>query len=130
MRLLVNTFALLFTLTLLSACNSNKAKPLPNWINDPGDGAVGSSSTHIRGRHYQEELAISRARERLAARYGVEVASIQTIRERVVNDKSYVTSDKEILQQVNKTTVKAHVREIFYDTAHDEIWAWVYPIAN
>ena len=103
---------------------------MPAWIDEPGNGAVGSCTTHIRGGHYQEELAISRARERLAARYGVDIASIHTIKEKVVNDRSYVTSKKEILQQVNKTTVKAHVRGIWHDKARDEIWAWVYPVSN
>ena len=69
---------------LLTACNSSETLPdEPDWINNPGDGAVGSAVTHIKGRFYQEDLAISRARERLAARYGVEISSVQTIKEQV-----------------------------------------------
>ena len=114
---------------LLVACNSTPvARPQPEWINDPQDGAVGSAVTHVQGRHAQEELAISRARERLAARYGVELGSVQTIRERVVNDRAYVTSDKLIEQAISKRVVKAHVRAIWYDDAHDVVWAWVYPV--
>jgi len=114
---------------LLVACNSTPAaRSQPDWINDPQDGAVGSAVTHIQGRHAQEELAISRARERLAARYGVELSSVQTIRERVVNDRAYVTSDKLIEQAISKRKVKAHVRAIWYDEAHDVVWAWVYPV--
>ena len=115
---------------LLNECGESNIKPMPAWIDEPEKGAVGSCTTHIRGRHYQEELAISRARERLAARYGVEVTSVQTINEKVVNNRSYITSDKEILQHVNKTTVRAHVREIWHDKKRDEVWAWVYPISN
>ena len=89
---------------------------------------MGFSSTHIRGRYYQEELAILRARERLAARYGVEVSSVQTTRERVLNEKAYITSDRQINQSIKKQTVKAHIREIWHDTSRDEIWVWVYPI--
>ena len=123
---------LVFTLTaiLLMGCNQEKTQQKPEWVTDPGDGAVGSCKTHVKGRHYQEELAIGRARERLAARYGVEVSSIQTIKEKIVNEKAYVRSDKEILQTVNKTTVKAHVRETWLDREYDEIWVWVYPVAN
>lgn len=129
MRFLLSFFGIISLLLTLSGCNSS-AKPAPGWIQDPGDGAVGSATTHVRGRHYQEELAIGRARERLAARYGVEVSSIQTIKERIVNDNAYVTSDKEIYQQIKNAVVKAHVRETWHDKGHDEIWVWVYPISN
>lgn len=111
------------------ACQPEPVKPvMPDWIASPGQGAVGSSVTHVKGRYYQEELAIARARERLAARYGVEISSVQTINERVANDKAYVTSVKQIEQAVKSKTVKAQVRETWYDSAHDEIWVWVYPI--
>jgi len=111
----------------LLAC-AGKTRSRPSWIDNPGNGAVGSSTTHVKGRYYQEELAIARARERLAARYGVEVSSIQTIKETVANDKSYVHSQKEILQQVKNATVKARVRARWRDLERDEIYVWVYPI--
>ena len=97
------------TFFFVISCNQKQVKDKPEWLTDPGDGAVGSCKTHVKGRHYQEELAIARARERLAARYGVEVSSVQTIKEKIINDKAYVRSDKEVLQTVNKTVVKAHV---------------------
>jgi len=122
--------AFIFAAILLIGCNQQKTQQKPEWITDPGDGAVGSCKTHVKGRHYQEELAIGRARERLAARYGVEVSSIQTIKEKIVNEKAYVRSDKEILQTVNKTTVRAHVRETWIDKEYDEVWVWVYPVSN
>lgn len=119
----------LVLLLIIAACQSEPVQPeKPDWIQQPGQGAVGSSSTHVKGRHYQEDLAISRARERLAARYGVEISSVQTIREKVVNDNAYVTSDKQIDQSITKQTVRAHVRETWYDSARDEIWVWVYPV--
>ena len=91
---------------------------------------MGSCSTHAKGRYYQEELAISRARERLAARYGVQISSVQTISERVNNDRAYVTSDKQVLQQIKNQTVKAQVRAIWRDEVRDEVWVWVYPVAQ
>ena len=122
-------FLPLIALILVTACQSEAVKPVkPDWISSPGQGAVGSSVTHVKGRHYQEELAIARARERLAARYGVEISSVQSIRETVANDKAYVTSVKQIEQAVKSQTVKAQVRETWYDAAHDEIWVWVYPV--
>lgn len=119
----------LIMLFLIAACQSDAVKPAkPDWITSPEQGAVGSSVTHVKGRHYQEELAIARARERLAARYGVEISSVQTIKERVMNDRAYVTSVKQVEQAVKSRTVKAQVRETWYDAAHDEIWVWVYPV--
>ena len=119
----------LIALVFFAACQSEPVKPSkPEWITSPGQGAVGSSVTHVKGRHYQEELAIARARERLAARYGVEISSVQSISEKVVNDRAYVTSVKQIEQAVKSQTVKAQVRETWYDAAHDEIWVWVYPV--
>lgn len=121
--------AIVFFSTLLFACASKPTvKQVPKWISEPGNGAVGYSLTHVRGRHFQEDLAIARARERLAARYGVEVSSFHTIKEKVVNDTSYVRSDKKIELRVNKTIVKAQVREIWHDKVRDELWVWVYPV--
>lgn len=120
-----------FIALLLTACAGPGAgSGRPSWIDDPGDGAVGSCPTHAKGRYYQEELAISRARERLAARYGVEISSVQTISERVSNDRAYVTSDKQVLQQIRNQTVKARVRAIWRDELRDEVWVWVYPVAQ
>ena len=94
---------LIFLLCITAvACQSGPpvSQALPDWVNNPQDGAVGSAVTHIKGRYAQEELAIARARERLAARYGVEVSSVQTITEKVANERAYVTSSKQIEQAV------------------------------
>ena len=100
----------------------------PQWIDSPGLGVSASSTTHVKGRHYQEELAIARGRERLAARLGVDVESVHAIHEQVVNDQAYVTSDKEMNLVVKKKTVKARVREKWLDRSNDTLWVWVYPI--
>jgi len=121
--------SVLVLLVMLTACGSGETLPdEPDWIENPGEGTVGSAVTHVKGRYYQEDLAIARARERLAARYGVEVSSVQTVKEKVSNDRAYVTSEKQIDQSVKRTTVKAQVRETWYDRAHDVIWVWLYPV--
>ena len=113
----------------LLACGPKTVKTdKPAWINNPEQGAVGFSTTHVRGRHYQEELAILRAREKLAARYGVSISSIQTIKERVINNKAYVSSDKQIIQSIKNQQVKAQIRATWHDTSRDELWVWVYPL--
>ncbi|MDQ1362167.1 MAG: hypothetical protein QG652_27 [Pseudomonadota bacterium] len=121
----------LFSTLLLIACGKNtKPDNPPDWISNPGAGATGSAVTHVKGRYYQEELATSRARERLAAQYGVEISSVQTIHEHVINDRAYVTSEKQMLQQISNQTVKTHIRAIWHDKAKDEVWVWVYPVAE
>ncbi|MCK4710930.1 MAG: hypothetical protein KAU21_20110 [Gammaproteobacteria bacterium] len=112
------------------ACQSgnNKNSGTPGWIQNPKDGAVGSCPTHVMGRHHQEELAIARARTRLAARYGVTVDQIRDIKEHVNNDSYSVTADTVSKLVIKNKEVKAHVRNVWYDRQRDVIWAWVYPV--
>jgi hypothetical protein len=127
MRLIIFAFVIAIQLV---ACNNNTRSDKPSWIDNPGNGAVGSSTTHVKGRYYQEELAIARARERLAAQYGVEISSVQTIHERIVNENAYVTSDKQVLQRIQNAVVKTHVRATWHDKEKDELWVWVYPVTE
>ncbi len=66
----------------------------PAWIDNPQQGVSASSGMHVKGRHYQQELAIVRAREQLAARMGVEVSSVQTVKEQVANQQASIRTDK------------------------------------
>jgi hypothetical protein len=99
----------------------------PDWIDNPGIGTVGSASTHVRGSYAQEELAIARARSRLAARLGVEVNSVQQIRESVANEQSSVASQKETTQEITNKTVKAFTQARWYDKERDIIYVLVVP---
>jgi len=110
-------------LSSITACASQ-----PNWIDNPGKGTSASAVTHIMGKHQQEELAISRARERMAARYGIEISSIHQTHEVVLDDKMYVTSDKKIQQIIKNKTIKTRVREKWHNKTTDEIWVWLYPM--
>lgn len=117
-------------LLFLTACATTEEVPQrPAWIEDPQGGVSASCGTHVRGRHYQEDLAVSRAREQLAARFGVSVEMTQNTREVVVNDRAYVTSVKNSEQKISSgKVVKAIVKEKWYDKRRDEIWVWVVPI--
>jgi hypothetical protein len=125
-------FFLLLLLTLafyfIAPFNILKAEEKPFWIDNPGDGSVGSSPLHVRGRHAQEELAISRARTRLASRLGVEVTSINEIQESVINNNSYITAQRNTVEKIENKIVKATVRAVWHDRVRDIFYAWVYPI--
>lgn len=103
----------------------NNAVPL--WVYSPSVGVVASCGFHIGGHYQQQECAVQRGRERLAAQQGVEVSSIAVIKERVVNGRELVVMDKETTSRVNKKMVKARVRESYYDAQRDEYYVWVVP---
>jgi len=119
-----------FLCLLAISCQSGDVKKAsqPGWIENPKDGAVGSCPTHVMGRHHQEELAIARARARLAARYGVTVDQVKNVSELVQNDSYSVTSATVSQLVIKNKEVKAHVRKIWYDRGRDTVWAWVYPV--
>lgn len=122
----IKFFSIALLALSVSACVSHQVKP--DWVDNPGNGTSASAVTHIMGKHQQEELAITRARERMAARYGVEVSSVHQTHEVVLNDKMYVTSDKKIKQVIKSQTIKTRVREKWNNKTTDEIWVWLYPI--
>ena len=124
-KLLISLFCL-----IAISCQSGNSKDAgrPGWIENPKNGAVGSCPTHVMGRHQQEELAIDRARTRLAARYGVTVDQIKNINEQVNNDRYSVTAETISTLVIKNKEVKAHVRATWHDKAKDEMWAWVYPV--
>jgi len=121
-------YCLLLKITIITCSafgNYGFAQDRPEWIDNPGSGAVGSASLHVRGRHAQEELAIARARTRLAARLGVEVNSMQLIDEAVTNDQSSVSSQRKTTQEITNKTVKAFTKALWHDKDRDIIYAWV-----
>lgn len=122
----IKFFSIALLALSVSACVSQQVKP--DWVDNPGNGTSASAVTHILGKHQQEELAITRARERMAARYGVEVSSVHQTHEVVLNDKMYVTSDKKIQQVIKSQTIKTRVREKWHNKTTDEVWIWLYPI--
>ncbi|UTW48654.1 LPP20 family lipoprotein [Bacterioplanoides sp. SCSIO 12839] len=119
--------ALVLIAYIVSACTQVPVKQgQPEWLLNPGNGVVASCGFHIKGHYAQQECAIQRARERLAARQGVEVSSVSQLTTRVHNDRESVTLNKETREKVNQVTVKARVRESWYDAQRDEYYVWVF----
>jgi len=119
--------SLLFMLFLVS-CAQAPAKPsVPTWLMNPSQGVVASCGFHIGGHYQQQECAIQRARERLAAQQGVEVSSMTLLNERVVNDHESVSMNKQTEINVKNKTVKARVKETYYDASRDEYYVWLVP---
>ncbi len=120
--------AILIMVGLLTACAQQPVNNgVPQWLFNPEVGVVASCGFHIGGRYQQEECAIQRGRERLAAEQGVEVSSIAVIKERVVNGQESVLMNKETRSNVNNKEVKAKVKEFYYDAQRDEYYVWVVP---
>ncbi len=92
---------------------------------NPGNGVVASCGFNIKGRYAQEECALQRARERLAAQQGVEISSVSYLSERVRNDASSVSLNKETVEKVSGVTVKARIRDTWYDAQRDEYYVWL-----
>lgn len=118
---------------VLAGCASHTAGPSaggasrPAWIENPGEGVSASAGYHVRGKQAQEELAIARAREEFAKRYGVTISSDHDIAQTVVNDRTSSVSEKAIREEVRDREVKAQVREKWWDPASGALWVWLVP---
>lgn len=100
----------------------------PAWIHNPGNGVVGSSVTHVKGRHFQEQLAISRARQQLAARQGVDVEYVQMSSETVTNETANTKVKRVGTEEVSTKTVKAKVVEKWVNPVTREVFVLVVPV--
>jgi len=124
---------LLITALTLTACVSNAPKPNPTavmrpaWIFQPEEGVSASAAFHVQGRQAQEELAISRAREEFAKRYGVKISSDHTLLQVVTNDRPISISQKDIREEVRNNEVKARVKAKWIDPESGHLWVWLVP---
>jgi uncharacterized lipoprotein YajG len=119
---------------LLAACATRHSgpdgapqAPRPGWIENPGNGVSSSATFHVRGKQAQEELAISRAREEFAKRYGVTISSDHDIAQTTVNDRMSSVSEKSIREEVRDREVKAQVKEKWVDPLTGALWVWLVP---
>lgn len=119
---------------LLASCNTvnsvseNIARP--RWIDNPGNGVSASAATHVRGRVAQEELAIQRAREEYAKRFGVKVDSTQTLTTTVGGGRSSTAGSQVSHEELKAVDVKAEVRAKWRDPYNDTLWVWLVPSAQ
>ena len=114
---------------LMSACASSSADSIarPDWIDNPGKGVSASAGMHVRGRVAQEELAIQRAREEYAKRFGVSVQSVQTLSTTVANDRASTVGSKDSHEETRQADVRARVSAKWRDPDSDVLWVWLVP---
>lgn len=119
-----------FAALLITACASapapaSVAKPV--WIDNPGNGVSASAAMHVRGRAAQEELAIMRAREEYAKRFGVSIQSVQDLSTTVAHDRASTVGSQAAHEETNQTNVKAMVKAKWRDPENDVLWVWLVP---
>lgn len=114
---------------LMSACTSvsHVSNARPDWIDNPGNGVSASAGMHIRGRAAQEEMAILRAREEYAKRFGVSIQSVQSISTTVANDRASTVGSQVAHEDTRQTDIKAMVKAKWRDPDSDVLWVWLVP---
>ncbi|MBI4808402.1 MAG: hypothetical protein HY799_05610 [Nitrosomonadales bacterium] len=122
--------ATVLLLTLLSACAA-PVKPVgnerPAWIDNPGNGVSASAGMHIRGKVAQEELAVLRAREEYAKRFGVSIRSVQMMSTTVTNGRASTVGSQVAREDSQQADVKAMVKAKWRDPDSDVLWVWLVP---
>lgn len=122
--MLTKRYILILLAGTFAGCASH-APATPGWLNDPGKGVVASCGFNIKGRHYQEECARTRAREQLAARHGVVINSESVLTERVNNERASVVMDKTTHQEVGAVEIRARELGSWYDPQRDLFYVWM-----
>ncbi|BCK88500.1 hypothetical protein MIZ01_2304 [Sideroxyarcus emersonii] len=82
---------------------------------------------HVRGDAAQEELAILRAREEYAKRFGVNIQSAQVVSTTVAHDRSSTVGARVAHEDSRQVDVKAMVKAKWRDPDTDELWVWLVP---
>lgn len=113
----------------LSACKTtvNDVNARPVWIDNPGNGVSASAGMHIRGRAAQEQMAILRAREEYAKRFGVSIEAAQTMSTTVAGGRASTAGAQIAREEVKQGDVKAEVRAKWRDPDSDVLWVWLVP---
>lgn len=113
----------------LSACMSvaPDKNARPAWIDNPGEGVSASAGMNVRGRAAQEELAIARAREEYAKRFGVSIDAGQITTTDVANGRAYTVSSGQAIEETRQVNVKAMVKAKWRDEDADVLWVWLVP---
>lgn len=127
-KLVGKYWVVLCVLNFVVACAQQPLNnAVPDWLYNPPEGVVTSCGFNIYGRYQQEECAIQRGRERLAAEKGVSIDSIAVMKEHVANGYESVSMNKETTSAITDTVIKARVKAFYYDVPRDEYYVWVVP---
>ena len=102
----------------------------PDWINNPGNGVSASAGSHVKGKVAQEELAIQRAREEYAKRFGVTIESEQVSSQTVANGRANTVGQKVTHEETKQSDVKAQIKSKWRDPNSDTLWVWLIPSGN
>jgi hypothetical protein len=130
MRRCARTALVLLTALVLAACATTVKEPAnerPAWIDNPGNGVSASAGMHVRGRVAQEELAILRAREEFAKRFGVSIRSAQTLSTTLSQGRASTTGSQQAQEEVRQVDVRAVVKAKWRDPDSDVLWVWLVP---
>jgi len=111
----------------VSSVNDNSARPA--WIDNPGNGVSASAGIHVRGKTAQEELAILRAREEFAKRFGVKIEAAQTTTTTVAGGRSSTVGSQVSHEELRQVDVRAEVKAKWRDPNSDVLWVWLVPSA-
>lgn len=102
----------------------------PDWVVNPGDGVSAAAGTHVKGKVAQEELAIQRAREEFAKRFGVTIESEQVNFQVVANGRANTAGQKVTHEETMQRDVKAQVKAKWRDPNSDMLWVWLMPAGS
>ena len=72
-------------------------------------------------------LAILRAREEFAKRFGVSIRSVQTLSTTVANDRSSTVGSQTAREDLQQNDIKAVVKAKWHDPDSDVLWVWLVP---
>ena len=120
----------LLVTVLLSGCLASlspKQGGRPAWIDNPGNGVSASAGMHVKGKVAQEELAILRARQEYAKRFGVNIQAAQSTSTSVANGRANTVGSGVVLEDTNQTDVRGMVKEKWRDVDNDVLWVWLVP---
>lgn len=128
-RYSIATAVMLVSLAL-SGClvsSSPKESGRPAWIDNPGNGVSASAGFHVRGKVAQEEMAILRARQEYAKRFGVTIQAEQSTSTSVANGRANTVGSGVVHEGTNQTDVRGMVKEKWRDVDNDVLWVWLVP---
>lgn len=129
-RLIISAYFIL----LLAGCHAlpnhldNNAYSEPAWVKRyPGTGVTSSAGTHAYGRQKQMEMARLSARTEFAKQQGVTIDNVHLIEQ---NQDGLLYSGSQTLEKTLDNTVKATIKDEWYDAVRDVYHVWLVPVTS